>query len=150
MVLDPNDPLGVLGLSVLIDGDVDGSVSNDPALIHQPDNVETTGSSLLLQEDPGSHNQGIVTARIWQYDLASGDLRVVASVDQSADPAARLGTWESSGIVDVSQYFGRGAFLVTVQAHTVFVDSLVGSTVWGPTTFKREGGQLLLLRVPGA
>jgi len=32
----------------------------------------------------------------------------------------------------------------------VFVDSLVGSTVWGPTTFKREGGQLLLLRVPGA
>jgi hypothetical protein len=150
MVLDPNDPLGVLSLSVLIDGDVDGSVSNDPALIHQPDNVETTGSSLLLQEDPGSHNQGIVTARIWQYDLASGDLRVVASVDQSADPAARLGTWESSGIVDVSQYFGRGAFLVTVQAHTVFVDSLVGSTVWGPTTFKREGGQLLLLRVPGA
>lgn len=150
MVLDPTDPLSVESLTVLIDGDVDGAAANDPALIHQPDNVETTASSLLLQEDPGSHNQGVVSARIWQYDFSSGELRVVASVDQSADPAARLGNWESSGIVDVSDYFGRGAFLVTIQAHSVFVDSVIGSTVWGPTTFKREGGQLLLLRVPGA
>jgi hypothetical protein len=116
----------------------------------------------MIQEDPGSHNQfnpgAGPAARIWRYDLDSGALTVVAEVDQSADPAAKEGTWESSGIVDASAVFGPGAWLVTVQAHTIFVESetrtVIDTSRTPPVTatllFKREGGQLLLFKVPGS
>lgn len=155
MVLAGNDPLEVKSLSILIDADAGGY--NNPAALHSPDNIETTRSSLMIQEDPGSHNgyaaddPNGVNARIWRYRFRSGALRPVAEVDQSADPAARLGTWESSGIVDASAIFGRGAFLVNVQAHSLYVETAVVPNPLFPgntMTQKREGGQLLLLRIP--
>ncbi len=156
--LSAGDPRVVEELSILIDGDPLGL--KDPAAIHQPDNLETTSGSLMIQEDPGSGNQytadepGATTARIWRYDLATGAMTVVARVDQSADPAAKLGAWESSGIVDASATYGPGAFLVNVQAHTVFVETAPGPDLVAPPgpdwTYKRESGQMVLLRVPGA
>ncbi|HET9509095.1 MAG TPA: hypothetical protein VFO81_14195 [Gaiellaceae bacterium] len=161
LVLDPSDPTKVLSFSVLIEGD-DAPVKavNE---IHQPDNMESTPNSLLFQEDPGSSQQfpvgstdpAATTARIWQYDLATGTMRVAAKVDQSADegptdvdsgPAGNLGAWESSGIVDASSVFGPGAFLVDVQAGTLVIDE----EVRGGLTYQRDGGQLGLLRIPGA
>ena len=161
LVLDPNDPTKVLSFSVLIEGD-DAPVKA-PNEIHQPDNLESTPNSLLFQEDPGSSQQfpigstdpAATTARIWQYDLATGTMRVAAKVDQSADegptdvdsgPAGNLGAWESSGIVDASSVFGPGAFLVDVQAGTLVIDEEVRGTL----TYQRDGGQLGLLRIPGA
>jgi hypothetical protein len=56
--------------------------------------------------------------------------------------------------VKAFRVFGKGAFLLDVQAHTVFVETAPGPDLnedgtpdW---TLKREGGQLLLLRLPGA
>ena len=63
------------------------------------------------------------TARIWAYDLAAGTASVVAKVNQALDPNALLGSWESSGIVDASAAFGPGAFLVDIQAHSIFVET---------------------------
>ena len=144
MVLDPANPLNVRSLSILIDADTGGY--GNVNVIHQPDNVETTGSSLLIQEDPGSHNQGQTNARIWRYDLSSKALEVVARVDQSQRPLTPLGGWESSGIIDVSSVFGPGAFLADVQAGTLVIES----EQRGGLTYEREGGQLLLVRIPGA
>jgi hypothetical protein len=105
--------------------------------------------------------------------------RVVAVVDQGYDeevdydqdppdagvppaPAflispGNLGAWESSGVIDTSSVFGPGTFLVTVQAHTLAVEWEAGdlNTVTSNDPlpdfqYKREGGQLLLIRVPGA
>ena len=116
------------------------------------------------------------TARIWRVDLtaASADTSksVAAVVDQSADegptdvdgaganapPAVvrgALGAWESSGIVDASSVFGPGSFFVTIQAGTLWVEKRDGpDTAAVPASpdwvFKRSGGQLVLLRVPGA
>ncbi len=153
MVFDRENPLRVKSLSILIDGDVKGAAgAGDVSLIHNPDNLETTKKSLLIQEDPGTHNQYAAsnpngtTARVWRYDLKRGTLEVVARVNQGLDPAAAQGTWESSGIVDASAYFGPGSFLTNVQAHSLWIErQQVGFTV-----FKREGGQLLLLRIKGA
>ncbi len=148
--LDPSDPLTVDSLSILVDGDA-GGYGNAMAL-HQPDNIETTATSLLIQEDEGGHNAGFSGAsnnRIWQYILATGEMRVVATVDQSLDPNASTGNWETTGIVDASAYFGPGAFLVNVQAHSLITDTAPLPAV--PTvTQKREGGQMLILRIPGA
>ncbi|MBA3246191.1 MAG: hypothetical protein H0T61_13590, partial [Actinobacteria bacterium] len=142
IVLDRRDPLRTATLSILIDADTGGY--GNVNVIHQPDNVETTKRSLLIQEDPGSHNQGQTTARIWRYDLSDGTLEVVAKVDQSQRPATPLGAWESSGIIDASKQFGKGAFLVDVQAGTLVVQREQRGTL----TYEREGGQLLLVRIP--
>ena len=163
MVFDRKDPTKVESLSILVDGDARGAAGSGAVdLIHQPDNVETTKDLVLFQEDPGSHNQYALdnpngtTARIWAYELKTGKLFVVAKVNQSADegptdvdasPAKSLaGGWESSGIVDASKFFGKGAFLVDVQAGSLVVEEEVRPDA----TYQREGGQLLLLRIPGA
>ena len=157
MVLDPDNPLVVKRLSILVDGDGGGYAN--PAVLHNPDNIETTRFSVMIQEDPGSHNSFApddpngVAARVWRYDLRKNKLTVVAEVDQSADPAARLGAWESSGIVDASAIFGRGAFLLTVQAHSLWIETATidnPAFPGNPLIQKREGGQLILLRIPGA
>jgi hypothetical protein len=166
MVLDPSDPKRVQSLSILIDGDSLGAAgSGNVSLIHQPDNVETSGDLLLFQEDPGSHNQYALsnpagtTARIWGFNLRTGDAPfVVARVDQSADEGptdkdasttkANAGAWESSGIVDASDTLGPGTFLVDVQAGSLIVQEEVRMEGPNRLTYQREGGQLLVLRMP--
>ena len=159
MVFDKRDETKVESLSVLIDGDARGAAGSGAVdLIHQPDNVETAKGLLLFQEDPGSHNQYPLgtgtTARIWGYDLEQGGAPfVIAKVDQSADEGptdkdasttrANAGAWESSGVVDASKAFGKGAFLVDIQAGSLIVEEEQRGTL----TYQREGGQLLLVRL---
>jgi hypothetical protein len=171
MVFDPSDPRSVTSLSVFVEGD-DNPVKTLNE-IHQPDNIETTSTGLLVTEDPGSSQQftaaqqvsdptNATTARLWFVPF-SGLPQVVVKIDQSADggptdvdgrPAGNWGAWETSGIVDASSAFGSGAFLIDVQAHTLWVERAPGDDNNGDGnpdfTYKREGGQLLLLRIPGA
>jgi hypothetical protein len=169
MVLDKSDPTKVTSLKVLVEGD-DNPVKT-LGEIHQPDNIESTPTGLLVTEDPGSSQQfapadqslpNATTARLWWVPF-SGSPQVVVKVDQSADggptdvdgrPNGNWGAWESSGIVDASDAFGPGSFLIDVQAHTLWVEKAPGDDNNGDGqpdfTFKREGGQLLLLKIPGA
>ena len=170
MVLDKNDPTKVTSLTVFVEGD-DNPVKTRGE-VHQPDNIETTQTGLLLTEDPGSSQQftpaqiaadpdNATTARLW-YVPFTGAPEVVLKVDQSADGGptdvdgrapGNWGAWESSGIVDASAAFGPGAFLINVQAHTLWVEKAPGDDNNGDGqpdfTYKREGGQLALIRIPG-
>jgi hypothetical protein len=171
MVLDEHDPTVVTSLTVLVEGD-DNPVKT-LSEVHQPDNVETTkNGGLLITEDPGGSQQfpvgstdpAATTARLWYVSLDDPAVNeVVARVDQSLDggstdvdgrPAGNQGQWESTGIVDASSAFGRGAFLVNVQAHTLWIEKGPGADNNGDGqpdfTNKREGGQLMLIRIPGA
>jgi len=177
MVLDPDDPTQVDSLSILLDGD--DSAVQTRGEIHQPDNVETTATGLLVTEDPGGNNQfpansadpNATTARLWYVPFSSPtSAEVVAKIDQSEDgkstdvgPApttdpslGNWGSWETTGIVDASAAFGAGAYLINVQAHSLWIEKAPGpdtfidsETVNSDFTYKREGGQLLLIRIPG-
>ena len=169
MVFDPNDPTKVTSLTVLVEGD-DNPVKTLNE-VHQPDNLESTPTGLLITEDPGSSQQFVAadqglpnatTGRLWWVPF-SGTPQVVVKVNQSADggptdvdgrAAGNWGAWETSGIVDASAAFGPGSFLIDVQAHTLWVEKADGDDNYAPAgpdfTYKREGGQLLLLKVPGA
>jgi len=172
MVLDPADPTKVTSLTVFAEGD-DNPVKT-PTEVHQPDNIESTQTGILVTEDPGSSQQypaappvpdpdsaKRTTARLWRIPF-SGAPEVVVKVDQSADGGptdvdgrapGNWGAWESSGIVDASAAFGPGAYLLNVQAHTLWVEKAPGDDNNGDGqpdfTYKREGGQLALLRIPG-
>jgi hypothetical protein len=158
---------------VFVEGDDNPVKTRDE--VHQPDNIESTSTGILLTEDPGSSQQFVLadqglpnatTARLW-YVPFSGSPQVVAKIDQSADggptdvgplPTGNLsignwGAWETTGIVDASAAFGTGAFLINIQAHTLWIEKAAGPDNFAPEgpdfTYKREGGQLLLIRIPG-
>jgi hypothetical protein len=107
MVLDRKDPTKVTSMTVFVEGD-DNPVKT-PTEVHQPDNIETTRTGVLLTEDPGSSQQYPVgstdptatTARLWLVPFA-GAPQVVVKVDQSADggptdvdgrPPGNQGAW---------------------------------------------------------
>jgi hypothetical protein len=130
MVFDADDPTKVVSFSVLAQGDDPGLGAYVPFV--SPDNVDTSKKSLMVQEDTDN-------AKIWQYDMSKGAWRVVATV---TDPDG-----ESSGIVDASPWFGQGTWLVTVQGHGAYVqEELRGDGV----LYKRESGQLLLMKIPAS
>ena len=175
MVLDPNDPTKVTSFSLFVEGD-DSELKTFNE-VHQPDNIETTQTGVLLTEDPGSSQQFVAadqgldnatTARLWYVPFSGAPPQIVVKIDQSSDgdvgydvdgrTDGAWGAWETTGIVDASAAFGPGAFLINVQAHTLWVDKLVGPDTFIGTdvtpndpdfTYKREGGQLLLIRIPG-
>ena len=174
MVLDPNDPTQVDSLTVLVEGD--DSVVKTPTEIHQPDNLESTRNGLLVTEDPGSSQQfpavpppGPVdpdrtTARLMYASFATPNVPAVAArVNQTADGGptdvdgrapGNWGAWETTGIVDASKAFGPDMFLINIQAHTLWIEKEEGEDTFPPAgpdfMYKREGGQLLLIKVPGA
>jgi hypothetical protein len=167
MVLDPNDPKKVTSLTVFVEGD--DSPVKTPTEIHQPDNLESTRNGLLVTEDPGSSQQFTpgdasgTTARLMYASLANPNAPTpVARVNQTADggptdvdgrPPGNWGAWESTGIVDASKAFGPDMFLINIQAHTLWIERKPGEDNFAPPgpdfTYKREGGQLLLLKIPG-
>ncbi len=129
MVFDADDPTKVVSFSMLAQGDDPGLGAYVPFV--SPDNVDTSKKSLMVQEDTDN-------ARIWQYDMSKDAWRVVATV---TDPDS-----ESSGIVDASKWFGQGTWLVTVQGHGLYVEEAEIDGV----LYKRESGQLLLMKIPAS
>ncbi len=131
MVMNADDPTVVDSLTILADGDAVGTDVYVP--FRNPDNVDTSKKSFMVQEDADD-------AKIWQYRFNQRTWRVVATVDDSDG--------ESSGIVDASEWFGGGTWILDVQGH--------GSNVAEDTTsvpgtlIKRESGQVMLMKIPGS
>jgi hypothetical protein len=128
-VFNENNPRKVDSFSILAQGDDSERDLFVPFV--NPDNMGTSANSLMVQEDAD-------WAKIWQYDLDSGDWVEIAMVNDE--------NWESSGIVDASEWFGEGAWILDVQGHgTNVAEEQVGDVL-----IKRESGQLLLMKIPGS
>jgi hypothetical protein len=139
-VMDPSRPSRAT-LEVILDGD-DG----DP--ITNPDNLGISDEALVIQEDRNFPASGY--NRVWTWDLTTQSLTKVARTDpteRAMERAGGPGAWESTGVVDVSEFFGDGAWLMNVMAHYTNVRQP------GPDlridSGKGGGGQLLLVRIPG-
>jgi hypothetical protein len=130
-VFNEDNPKKVDSFTVYADGD---AATDHPKFVgfSAPDNIDTSVNSLMVQED-------FDFGQIWQNDLASGSWTAVADVVDTGG--------ESSGIVDASEWYGAGSWLLTVQAHDFpFVDVEVVDGI----TIKREEGQLLYMNIPGS
>ncbi|MBB6051275.1 alkaline phosphatase PhoX [Armatimonas rosea] len=91
--------------------------------------------NILLQEDPGNNAH---LAKIWNYNISSGNLRAIAEFNSSLFAAGGLTQdEESSGIIDATDILGSGWYLLTAQVHTSV----------GVTTEQVERGQLLAMYV---
>jgi hypothetical protein len=110
-----------------------------------PDNIASGKNSLMVQEDP-AHPSFARAQRIYNFhtDAAGGFVdrgQAVVETDNASCVEPTGNCWETSGIIDASEWFGAGAWLFDVQAHSLPVPS---------QNLVNEGGQLLLLRLPGS
>jgi hypothetical protein len=137
MELQNDNPKRVADLSILLDGNASPNPFPGDRM-RSPDNLGASEHSLMVQEDTSSQFSRILR---YDFDAAGNPWSVVATVNDI--------DWESSGIVDASGFFGDGTWLLNVQAHDVRVGADDTTTTPG-ITYKREGGQLILLTVDGS
>lgn len=149
-----NAPKGTA--KVIYDGDTDPNHA-----IRNPDNMVWSADGFIyVQENRAnaanwSPTTGTNTndASILKLDPATGAVTRVAEVDKGAIPTgfvdattATLGTWETSGIIDVSSLFGKAAgtlFLSNVMAGNITTGSAT-------TGLAEQDSQLVLIAKPGA
>ncbi len=157
-------------LQILYDGDnpKEGQVPHSDFGLRSPDNVEWGRDGYLyIQEDPATRvhtfgNQSGREASIWRIHPQTGESLRIAEMDRTvvvpkgvSDPdSTSFGKWESSGILDVTNFFElqgnwtstnvqetKRLLIGTVQAH-----SLKDGVIREKNLF--QGGQLIFLKEP--
>ncbi|WP_276168674.1 phosphatase [Zobellia alginiliquefaciens] len=121
VVLDENDPLKGT-ITCVLDGDkLDGMAKN----FLSPDNITVTKNYAYIQEDPAAtpdSPEKTHYARLYQYNLNTGELKTVLECDQASAVAQGYGnldtTWEIEGMIDVSDIIGvEDSFVICFQNH---------------------------------
>ncbi len=142
LTLDPNDPAGAASLTLL-------SRSNGPESgWASPDNGDMDeAGTIMLQEDPANVPFDRPPGT-WQMKLiGTTGVSAATRLVEVSDPDCRGGLecdprvirWETSGIVDASEWFGAGYWISSVQAHSQPVSSL---------GLAEQNGQIFLLYAP--
>ena len=146
---DVNDPLKGGTLTMLLDG------SEEP-LLSKPDNIVVDDlGNVLIQEDPGNN---ALIARIVSYRISDGKLATVAKFKSEyfteGAPSFITRDEESSGIIDVTEYFRTSKsdkasyYMLVAQVHATTSKSRPDLV---PTPFGTdnaiEGGQWYVMKV---
>lgn len=153
VVLDEDDPLKGT-ITCVLDGDkIDGRAKS----FLSPDNITVTENYAYIQEDPAATPdtpEKTHYARLYQYNLNTGELKTVLECDQVSAVAKGYGsldrTWEIEGMIDVSDIIGEeDTFLVCFQNHGW--EPADGSAFTDPTAnmdpnSTKEGSQLLVIK----
>jgi hypothetical protein len=121
LILNPEDPSGKGTITCVLDGDL---LNGKAKYFHSPDNIVVTENYAYIQEDPNRYFGNINKnhyARIYQYDLNTGDIKTVLECDQVTAAAMGIGSggiWEITGMTDISEIIGVDeTFLVITQNH---------------------------------
>ncbi len=123
--LDASDPLKGQ-LEVLLDGD---DRSGKAKLFQDVDNICVTKNFVYTAEDPNGYGDETHDSYLYQYNIATGELKVVTELDHrrtAADAAkynvggsSKFGTWEYGSLVDISAQTGiDDTFMLMLQPHT--------------------------------
>ena len=140
-------------ITCVLDGDKDGGKADG---FHSPDNILVTENYAYIQEDPNGYaslNSDITGyAKLYQYNLSTGDLKTVLECDQDAAATQGYGNtskrWELTGMIDVTEIVnnGKNTFLLISQNHgwepadgSAFTDPKANSVVDG----SRKEGSIL-------
>jgi len=123
--LDANNPLAGT-LEVILDGDDRTGIAGK---FQNPDNICVTKNYVYVQEDANGYGDETHDAYIYQYNMATKQLKVVVELDHrrtatdavkyNAGGTSKLGDWEYGAMIDVSEQLGiEDTFLLSVQPHT--------------------------------
>jgi hypothetical protein len=136
-------------IELFLDGDAHAG-SSDPVEMVNPDNIDTSKGSIVIQEDRNSEHRDATVeggyGRVLVYDLSTDSLRAVARVNTPA--TLRPGEWESSGVINAEAWLGDDMWLLDVQAHSQTAPQPGPGLV--PDSSSGEDGQLLAIEIPGS
>lgn len=152
LTMDAADPLKA-SLELVLDGD---DRSGNAKTFQDPDNVCVTTNYVYIMEDPNEYGDEKHDAYVYQYNLATKELKPVIELDHrrtEADAAkynvggpSKLGSWESSGMIDVSDVTGRpNTFMLGIQAHTWRGDQYKGVDGGSVRRAENQASQLILI-----
>ena len=122
LLLNTGDPLTGM-LEVVLDGD---DRSGPARMFQNPDNILVTSNYLYTSEDPNGYGDETHDAYIYQYNLTTRQVTVIAELDHRrgdskynvGSPSA-FGSWEYGAMLDVSSTLGiPNTFLLAIQPHT--------------------------------
>lgn len=156
-------------LEVILDGDNRTGIAKD---FQNPDNIMVTQNYVYVQEDPNSgYNDQTHDALIYQYDIATKQLKKVFELDQrrNTSDAAKynvpgsssgypvpagapatsggLGSWEYGSLIDVSDETGSpNTFLLCIQPHTWTGDRYLNADKGTIRTAERQASQIVLIK----
>jgi hypothetical protein len=156
--LDASNPL-VGTLELIADGD-DKSATNPARLFQNLDNIYVGQNYVYLQEDDNGYGDETHDAYIYQYNIATRELKPVMEMDHrrtapdaalynavGARPAGKAG-WEYGAMVDVSSELGQeNTFMIALQPHSWRADKYRG--VDGGTLRPTENQASMLVLVKG-
>ncbi|MBI3259949.1 MAG: hypothetical protein HYZ54_10810 [Ignavibacteriae bacterium] len=129
--LDATNPLAGK-LEVIMDGD---DRTGPAQKFQNPDNICVTSNYVYVQEDANGYKDETHDAYIYQYNLATKEVKVVFELDHHRDAADKdiyncnattgtpelssKGSWEYGGMVDISDVIGiPNTFALAIQPHT--------------------------------
>lgn len=153
LVLDATDPLKGT-LEVVLDGDNDAGPASE---FQNPDNIMVTQNFAYIQEDANSYGDETHDAYIYQYDLASKNLKKVFELNhyrtdatlsaQFLSATSTKGSWEYGALIDVSSTIGiNNTFLLAIQPHTWRSDAFKGVDGGSVRPDENQGSQIVLIK----
>ncbi|RAW00571.1 hypothetical protein DQQ10_13305 [Pseudochryseolinea flava] len=164
LVLSETSPL-TGKLELILDGDDREGVAK---AFQNPDNIMVTTNYAYIQEDPNSgYNDQQHDSRIYQYNLATKELKNVFEVDPRRNEAdadkfnavsggaypepvkgkAGYGAWEYGAMIDISDIIGsENTFLLNVQPHTWQSDYFRNPDGGSIRVNEKQGSQVLIIK----
>jgi hypothetical protein len=123
--LDAANPLAGT-LQVILDGDDRTGIAGK---FQNPDNICVTKNYVYIEEDANGYGDETHDGYIYQYNIATKQLKVVLELDHRRDAtdaakynvggASKFGDWEYGALIDISEQVGiDDTFLLSVQPHT--------------------------------
>jgi secreted PhoX family phosphatase len=127
LVMDPSNPLKG-EIECILDGDVRPGKADK---FQDPDNICVTTNYVYIQEDPNGYGDETHDSYIYQYNIASKELKIVCEINQKRGEAnpnnagtlydkadSKLGTAEYGALIDISDLVGiPDVFLLSIQPH---------------------------------
>ncbi|GGX04407.1 hypothetical protein [Aquimarina muelleri] len=154
--LNSSTPYGSGKITCVLDGD---KVGGKAEAFHSPDNILVTENYAYIQEDPNGIQDFKPAAdhysRLYQYNLNTGELKVVLECDQVKAAAAGYGNengiWEITGMIDISDVIDVDkTFLMITQNHgwertdgVPFTDPTANPDV---ANSRKEGSMLYIIK----
>ena len=151
--LDAVDPLKGT-LEVILDGDNRSGIAGK---FQNPDNICVTKNYVYVQEDANGYGDETHDAYIYQYNIATKELKVVVELDHrrtAADAAkynvggiSKFGDWEYGALIDVSDQVGiADTFMLSVQPHTWTGDKYKGVDGGTNRPNEKQASQIVVIK----
>jgi hypothetical protein len=163
LTLDAADPLKGK-LEVVLDGD---DRSGKAGKFQDPDNICVTKNYVYIQEDPNGYGDETHDSYLYQYNIATGELKVVFELDHRRTATdkekynqtnvgsgpdtqfalSKFGDWEYGSLVDISEQTGiEGTFMLMVQPHTWRSASYAGVDGGSVRKAENQASQVVIIK----